>query len=94
MRSLLAILLLLSAAGPGLAAERDEDRAALRAIAKAFEEAVRQRDLPRFQAVLDPAFVGTMVTNETVDRQSIEKFWNWAWGLIGAKGTWVTEVRP
>jgi ketosteroid isomerase-like protein len=88
------LLLLLTLAGPVAADERDEDRKALRAIAKTFEESVRQRDLSRFQATLDPSFVGVMVTSEFVDRNSIRNFWDWAWGLIGPKGTWTIEITP
>lgn len=97
MRSTLTVtlLLLVTLAGPALAAdERDEDRKALRAIAKTFEDSVRQRDLSKFQATLDPAFVGVMVTNEVVDRSSITGFWQWAWGLIGPNGAWTIEVTP
>lgn len=93
MRTGLAVVLLLCLATPA-AADTEEDKQALRAIARTFEDAVRQRDLARFQAVLDPAFVGVMVTGELVDRSSIRRFWDWAWGLIGPKGTWTIQVNP
>jgi ketosteroid isomerase-like protein len=93
MRIWLALVLLLCLALPA-AAETEEDKEALRAIARTFEQAVQQRDLARFQAALDPTFTGVIVTGEFVDRNSIKNFWEWAWGLIGPKGTWVVEVAP
>ena len=72
----------------------EEDKAALRALARLFEQAVSQRDLARFQAVLAPEFSGTLVTDEVVNRDSLKKFWDWVWGLIGAKGEWRVQVVP
>jgi len=94
MRAMTVMIVVLALAGAAVAQEREQDRQALRAIAKTFEESVRQRDISRFQATLDPTFAGVMVTNEVVDRQSIRKFWDWAWGLIGPKGTWTIEITP
>ncbi len=93
MRTWLALVLLLGLA-TSAAADSEEDKQALRALARTFEEAIRQRDLGRFQAVLDPAFTGVVVTGEVVDRASIKNFWDWAWGLIGPKGTWTVTVNP
>jgi len=94
MKVLAAMIVVLALASAAVAQEREQDRQALRAIAKTFEESVKQRDLTRFQATLDSSFAGFMVTNERVDRQSITRFWEWAWGLIGPKGTWTIEIVP
>src|SRR5262245_63032461 len=93
MKTWLAAVLMLCLVTPA-AADSEEDRQALRALARTFEEAVKQRDIGRFQAVLDPAFHGVVVTGEAVDRASLKKFWDWAWGLIGPKGTWTVTVNP
>jgi ketosteroid isomerase-like protein len=93
MKTWLVPVLLLCLATPVLA-DTEEDKQALRAMARTFEEAIKQRDLARFQAVLDPTFKGVVVTGEIVDRASLKRFWDWAWGLIGPKGTWTVTVNP
>jgi ketosteroid isomerase-like protein len=93
MKTWLVPVLLLCLATPALA-DSEEDKQALRTMARTFEEAIKQRDIARFQAVLDPTFKGVVVTGELVDRASIKKFWDWAWGLIGPKGTWTVTVNP
>ncbi len=94
MTRIVVVMLVVTLASPCVASAQEADRQALRAVAKTFEDALRQRDLSRFQAVLAPEFAGVMVTNEAVNRDSIKKFWDWAWGLIGPKGTWTTQVTP
>jgi ketosteroid isomerase-like protein len=93
MRLGLALLCLLCLTTPAFA-DSEEDKQALRAMARTFEDAIKQRDLGRFQAVLDPAFKGVVVTGEVVDRTTLKNFWDWAWGLIGPKGTWTVTVNP
>lgn len=95
MKTLIAVLLVLTLAVPALAADgSEEDKQALRSIARLFEQAVGQRDLGKFQAVLAPEFSGTLVTDEVVNRASIARFWDWVWGLIGPKGTWEVKIEP
>ena len=95
MKALMTALLVLMLASPVAAADgSQEDQEALRSLARLFEQAVAQRDLKRFQAVLPPEFVGTLVTDEVVNRESLAKFWDWVWGLIGAKGRWEVKVEP
>jgi ketosteroid isomerase-like protein len=95
MRALVALLLTLTLAVPVAAADgSEEDKQALRALARLFEQAVAQRDLKKFQGVLAPEFVGTLVTDEVVNRESMAKFWDWVWGLIGSKGQWQVKIEP
>lgn len=95
MRALLAACLALTLAVPAAAADgSEEDKNALRAMARAFEQAVAQRELQRFQAALAPEFVGTLVTDEVVNRDSMRTFWDWVWGLIGPKGQWQVKIEP
>jgi Domain of unknown function (DUF4440) len=95
MRALVAAILALTLAVPAAAADgSEEDKQALRSMARLFEQAVAQRDLKKFQDVLAPEFVGTLVTDEVVTRDSMVKFWNWVWSLIGAKGQWQVKIDP
>ena len=95
MRALIATLLVLALAVPAAAADgSEEDKEALRAMARLFEQAVAQHDLRKFQDVLAPEFVATLVTDEVVTRESMVKFWDWVWGLIGPKGQWQVKIEP
>ena len=95
MNVLITTLLVLILAAPAAAADgSEEDKQALRAMARLFEQAVGQRDLKRFQTVLAPEFTGTLVTDEVVNRESIAGFWNWVWGLVGPKGRWEVKIDP
>ena len=95
MNVIVSAFLVLILAVPAIAADgSDEDKQALRAMARLFEQAVGQRDLTKFQAVLAPEFRGTLVTDEVVNRDSIAGFWNWVWGLIGQKGKWEVKIEP
>ena len=95
MNVLITTLLVLFLAAPAVAADgSEEDKQALRAMARIFEQAVGQRDLKKFQDVLAPEFTGTLVTDEVVNRESIAGFWNWVWGLIGPKGHWEVKIEP
>lgn len=94
MRTFITALLVLLVAMPSVAANFEEERAKLRRIGRIFEESVAQRDLKKFQAELAPEFVGTLVDNRVVNRESITEFWDWAWGLIGPKGQWTVQVLP
>jgi ketosteroid isomerase-like protein len=95
MKVVIAVLLAFALATPAGAADgSDADKQALRDVARLFEQAVGQRDLKRFQAVLAPEFRGTLVTDEVVNRESMAGLWNWIWGLIGAKGRWEVKVDP
>ena len=95
MTILVTLLLTLALAVPAAAADgSEEDKQALRAMARLFEQAVGQRDLKKFQAALAPEFTGTLVTDEVVNRDSMAKFWDWAWGLIGHKGQWEVKIEP
>jgi ketosteroid isomerase-like protein len=94
MRAVFAVFLALALAAPAAAADSEEDKNALRAMARLFEQAVAQRDLGKFQAVLVPEFTGTLVTDEVVNRESMKKFWDWVWGLIGSKGRWEVKIEP
>ncbi|MGH7388341.1 MAG: YybH family protein [Candidatus Rokuibacteriota bacterium] len=95
MKVLITVLLVLILAAPAVAADgSEEDKQALRAIARLFEQAVGERDLGKFQAVLAPEFVGTLVTDEVVNRESIARFWDWVWGLIGRDGRWEVKIDP
>jgi ketosteroid isomerase-like protein len=95
MRALIATLLALALAVPAAAADgSEEDKDALRAMARLFEQAVAQHDLRKFQDVLAPEFVATLVTDEVVTRESMVKFWDWVWGLIGPKGQWQVKIEP
>jgi len=95
MNVLITTFLVLILATPAAAADgSEEDKQALRAMARLFEQAVGQRDLKRFQTVLAPEFTGTLVTDEVVSRESIAGFWNWVWGLIGSKGRWEVKIEP
>ena len=95
MRALIAALLAVTLAAPVAAADgSEEDKEALRAMARLFEQAVAQHDLRKFQDVLAPEFVATLVTDEVVTRESMVKFWDWVWGLIGPKGQWQVKIEP
>ena len=95
MRALIAALLAVTLAAPVAAADgSEEDKEALRAMARLFEQAVAQHDLRKFQDVLAPEFVATLVTDEVVTRESMVKFWDWVWGLIGSKGQWQVKIEP
>ena len=95
MNVLITALFILALAAPAAAADgSEEDKQALRGMARLFEQAVGQRDLKRFQAALAPEFTGTLVTDEVVNRDSMAKFWDWAWGLIGPKGQWEVKIEP
>ncbi len=95
MRVLIAALLALTLAVPAATDEgSEEDKQALRALARLFEQAVAQRDLKKFQGALAPEFVGVLVNDEVVTRESMVKFWDWVWGLIGPKGQWQVKVDP
>jgi len=94
MSMLVTLFAVLVLAAPAAADGSEEDKQALRAMARRFEQAVRERDLAKFQAVLAPEFTGTLVTDEVVTRESLARFWNWAWGLIGPKGRWQVQIEP
>ena len=95
MRLLVTVFLVLTLAVPVAAADGSEqDKEALRSLARLFERAVAERDLKKFQTVLAPEFVGTLVTDEVVTRDSLVKFWDWVWGLIGATGRWEVKIDP
>jgi ketosteroid isomerase-like protein len=95
MRTLVALLLTVILAVPVCAADgSEEDKEALRALARLFEQAVAQRDLKRFQSVLAPEFAATLVTDEVVNRETMTRFWDWVWGLIGPKGQWTVKIEP
>ena len=99
VRTLVPVILALQLWAPPAAAQTftsgtDADNAELRALARLFEDAVRQHDLKKFQNALAPDFVATLVTNENANRESMAKFWDWVWGLIGRNGRWETKVDP
>lgn len=92
-----AVLLLLALApGPLLLAEEGEaDRAALRRILSAYEEALNTNELVKIAPFLSASFQGIMVTGETVQGEAgLESFWRKMRGVAGSGGSYSVSVTP
>lgn len=86
----LSLLLLLSVCA---VADEEQDRAALDRIRVAYEEAINNGDMSKFQPYLAKDFSGVMVTGESVQSYSdLVGYWKKIQSLLGPGGSIRTKV--
>jgi ketosteroid isomerase-like protein len=77
-----------------VAADEEEDRAALRELVTKYETAVETSDPKALAPYLSNDFSGVMVTGEEVDSfDSLNAFWQKVQGLLGQGGTYRVKVN-
>src|SRR5439155_859252 len=75
-------------------ADDDADRAALREIKAAYEQAVNSNDLSKIAPHLADGVTGVMVTAEEIKSfKDLESYWQKIKGLIGAGGSYHVTVN-
>jgi ketosteroid isomerase-like protein len=92
--TILLALCLMTLPLPALHADEETDRAALRAIKAAYEEAVNGRTPLKIAPYLDENVTGVMVTGDPVrGLPGLEAYWRKVQDLIGAEGTYQVKVN-
>lgn len=90
-----ALLLLALASISRLHADEGADRAALREIKTAYEEAINTNDLAKITPFLGANFTGVMVTGDSVrGLAELEAYWKKIQGMIGKGGSYSVRVTP